>query len=50
MQVSASATASRLKKKSASSAGNPDFIIHISLLGGFIGLVGYLAVVCHHMH
>ena len=37
-------------KKSVSSAGNPGFIIHASLLGGFIELVGYLAAVCHHVH
>jgi len=27
-----------------------DFFIHLSLLGAFLSLVGYLAVVCHHVH
>jgi hypothetical protein len=29
---------------------SPLFAVHLSLLGSFAGLVGYLAVVCHHMH
>ncbi|HKZ61002.1 MAG TPA: hypothetical protein VJZ68_01115 [Nitrososphaera sp.] len=37
------------KQKSAL-AENPGFFVHVSLLGGFIGLVGYLAAVCHHVH
>jgi hypothetical protein len=31
-------------------AEKKDFFIHLSLLGGFLGLVGYLVIVCHHMH
>ena len=27
-----------------------DFFIYLSLLGGFLSLVGYLAIVCHHVH
>jgi len=27
-----------------------DFFLHLSLLGAFIGLLGYLAIVCHHLH
>ena len=26
------------------------FAVHTSLLGSFVSLVGYLAVVCHHVH
>jgi hypothetical protein len=38
------------KQKRSALAGNPGFLIHASLLGGFVGLVGYLVAVCHHMH
>jgi hypothetical protein len=38
------------KQKKSALAGNPGFFIHASLLGGFVGLVGYLGVVCHHLH
>lgn len=31
-------------------AEKKDFFIHLSLLGCFLGLVGYLVIVCHHMH
>lgn len=31
-------------------AEKKDFFIHLSLLGGFLGLVGYLVIVCHHVH
>jgi hypothetical protein len=31
-------------------AEKKDFFIHLSLLGGYLGLVGYLVIVCHHMH
>jgi hypothetical protein len=46
MQVSTTV----LKQKKSAFAGNPVFFIHVSLLGGFIGLVGYLAAVCQHIH
>jgi hypothetical protein len=39
-----------LKQKKSVFGGNPGFFIHASLLGGFVGLVGYLAAVCHHVH
>jgi hypothetical protein len=29
---------------------SPLFAVHLSLLGSFVSLVGYLAVVCHHAH
>ncbi|MEW6604012.1 MAG: hypothetical protein AB1351_04905 [Thermoproteota archaeon] len=38
------------KQKRSAFAGNPVFVVHASLLGGFVGLVGYLALVCHHIH
>lgn len=25
------------------------FAVHLSMLGGFVGLVGYLGMTCHHM-
>jgi len=46
--MQASTTVSKQKKSAF--AGKLGFIVHASLLGGFIGLVGYLAVVCLHMH
>jgi hypothetical protein len=46
MQVSRTVS----KQRKSAFAGNPGFFIHVSLLGGFVGLVGYLAVVCHHLH
>jgi len=45
MQVS---KADKLKKSAY--AWNSVFFIHAALLGGFVGLVGYLAVACHHLH
>lgn len=47
--MQASASAQKQSKRSAF-AGNLGFFVHASLLGGFIGLVGYLTVVCHHVH
>ncbi|WP_415283736.1 hypothetical protein [Candidatus Nitrososphaera sp. FF02] len=38
------ASAVRVQKTS------PVFAVHLSLLGSFVSLVGYLAVVCHHVH
>jgi hypothetical protein len=38
------------KQRKFAVAMQPDFFIHLSLLGGFLGLVGYLAIVCHHVH
>jgi hypothetical protein len=38
------------KRKKTAFAVNPGFLIHASLLVGFVGLVGYLAAVCHHVH
>jgi hypothetical protein len=38
------------KERKFALAGQPGFFIHLSLLGGFVGLVGYLAIVCHHVH
>ena len=26
------------------------FAVHASLLGSFVALVGYIAVICHHVH
>ncbi len=26
------------------------FAVHSSLLGSFVALVGYIAVICHHVH
>jgi hypothetical protein len=42
----------RLQKQRKFSLGEKkmDLFIHLSLLGGFLGLVGYLAIVCHHVH
>ncbi|MEM3094584.1 MAG: hypothetical protein QXX64_02985 [Nitrososphaera sp.] len=38
------------KQKRSVLAGNPAFLIHASLLGGFVALVGYFAVIgCHHV-
>jgi hypothetical protein len=31
-------------------AEKQDFFIYLSLLGGFLSVVGYLAIVCHHVH
>jgi hypothetical protein len=39
------------KQKRSVLSGNPEFIVHLSMLGGFVSLVGYLAVFgCHHIH
>jgi hypothetical protein len=47
MQVSLPVT----KQKRSALAENPGLIIHLSLLGGFVALVGYFAVFgCHHIH
>jgi hypothetical protein len=46
MQVSVPA----YRQRKFSLAEKKDFFIHLSLLGGFLGLVGYLGFVCHHVH
>jgi hypothetical protein len=46
MQVSIPA----YKQRKSSWAEKKDFFIYLSLLGGFLGLVGYLTSVCHHVH
>ena len=46
MQVSIPA----YKQRKFPLAEKKDFFIHLSLLGGFLGLVGYLVIVCHHVH
>jgi hypothetical protein len=46
MQVSISA----YKLRKYSLAEKKDFFIYLSLLGGFLALVGYLAIACHHVH
>ncbi|HXV45990.1 MAG TPA: hypothetical protein VD736_04890 [Nitrososphaera sp.] len=46
MQVSKAVS----KQRKSALASNPGFITRASLLGGFVGLVGYLAVACHHLH
>jgi hypothetical protein len=46
MQVSIPA----YKQRKFPPAEKKDFFIHLSLLGGFLGLVGYLVIVCHHVH
>jgi hypothetical protein len=38
------------KQRKYAMAGRQDFIIYLSMLGGFIGLIGYVAAVCHHIH
>ncbi len=39
------------KQKRSVLAGNPGFLIHASLLGSFVTLIGYFAVFgCHHIH
>lgn len=38
------------KQRKFSPGEKKDFFIHLSLLGGFLGLVGYLVIVCHHVH
>lgn len=38
------------KERKSSLAEKKDFFIYLSLLGGFLGLVGYLISVCHHVH
>ncbi|HEY3094363.1 MAG TPA: hypothetical protein VGJ42_01260 [Nitrososphaera sp.] len=39
------------KKKRSALAGNPGLLIYASVLGGFVVLVGYLALFgCHHIH
>ncbi len=46
MQVSIPA----YKQRRFSLAEKKDFFVHLSLLGGFLGLVTYFAIVCHHVH
>jgi hypothetical protein len=46
MQVSISV----FKEKKFELPNQLSFIVDISLLGGFIGLVGVLAIICHHVH
>ncbi|MEP0825426.1 MAG: hypothetical protein HRF40_08075 [Nitrososphaera sp.] len=38
------------KRVRSAFVGNHEFVIHASLLGGFVGLVGYLAAICNHIH
>jgi hypothetical protein len=38
------------RQRKFSLAEKKDLFIHLSLLGGFLGLVGYLAIVCRHVH
>jgi hypothetical protein len=38
------------QRKKIALAEKRDFFIYLSLLGGFLSLVGYLAIVCHHVH
>jgi hypothetical protein len=38
------------RQRKFSLAEKKDLFIHLSLLGAFLGLVGYLAVVCQHVH
>jgi hypothetical protein len=38
------------KQKKLELAMQPNFLIHLSLLGGFVGLVGFIAIMCHHVH
>jgi hypothetical protein len=38
------------RQKKFSLAEKQDIFIHISLLGGFLSLIAYLAIVCHHGH
>ncbi|MCI0564423.1 MAG: hypothetical protein MN733_38620 [Nitrososphaera sp.] len=45
--MQASAIAVQLKRSLADKAA---FAAHISMLGTFVTLVGFLAVVCHHAH
>ncbi len=47
MQVSIPLSKQRKKNTPAEKL---DFFIYVSLLGGFLSLVGYLAIVCHHVH
>jgi hypothetical protein len=47
MQVSFPVSRQRRKVALAEKQG---FFIHLSLLGGFLALLGYLAIVCHHVH
>ena len=47
MQVSI--PVAKQRKKNAL-AEKQDFFIYLSLLGGFLSLVGYLAIVFHHVH
>jgi len=40
-----------VSKQKRSVLPRPAFIIHLSILGGFVSIVGYLAVFgCHHIH
>jgi hypothetical protein len=38
------------QKKEIALAEKQGFFIYLSLLGGFLTLVGYLAIACHHVH
>jgi hypothetical protein len=44
----ASTTARRVQK--SNNSNNLLFGVHLSMLGSFVGLVGYLGMMCHHMH
>jgi hypothetical protein len=39
-----------LRQKKRSVADRLVFAAHLSMLGAFAGLVGYLAIACHHVH
>jgi hypothetical protein len=38
------------RQRKFSLAEKKDLFIHISLLGGFLSLIAYLAIVCQHVH
>jgi hypothetical protein len=38
------------QRKKIAPAEKQDFFIYVSLLGGFLSVAGYLAIVCHHVH
>lgn len=39
-----------LRQKKRSVVNRLVFAAHLSMLGAFAGLVGYLAIACHHVH
>lgn len=43
-------TTARRVQKSNNNNNNLLFGVHLSMLGSFVGLVGYLGMMCHHMH